>query len=183
VLTAVVSGLLAWALVGCGAGQTAATSQKLPTVPGVNAEAGGVAVRNATVAFQSGGYPAGGDAPVELALLNTTREPVRLVQLTSEAAGSVTLASAVRVGAPAGEPTPTGGGQSGQVGDLRLAPGQLVNATLRLTGLTQPVNGTVSTPVELTFDNGAVLSLNVPMAPPLEPLPREPMTFDEEETH
>lgn len=172
VLVAAASGLLGLALAGCGTGQGAPTSNTLSSIPGVNADDAGVAVRNARVPFAEAGYPAGGDAPVELTVVNTGTEPVRLVELSSPAAGSLTLAGVEYVGAP-----PDGIGTGSQ---LRLPPGGLANATLTATGLIESLDGTVPLPVVLVFDNGAQLALQLPTAPPDEPLPREPMILDEE---
>lgn len=172
VLVAAVTGLLGLALAGCGTGQGAPTSNTLSSIPGVNADGAGVAVRNARVPFAEGGYPAGGDAPVELTVVNTGTEPLRLVEQSSPAAGSVTVASVELVGV-----APDGTGVGNQ---LRLPPGGLANATLTASGLVGALDGTVPLPVTLVFDNGAELDLELPTAPPEEPLPREPMILDEE---
>lgn len=182
-LVAAASGLLGFGLVGsglagCGVGQDAATASTQSSIPGVNADRGGIAVRNAVVAAAPTGYARGDDAPITLSILNRGSEPVRLVSATSAIAASVAVVEAVRVGVTAPpEPVAAGGGE------LAVPPGALVSATLRASGLTEELDGTRPVPVALSFDNGAVLSLNVPTASPPEPLPREPMTFDEGEEH
>jgi copper(I)-binding protein len=181
VLLATASGLLGLALAGCGAGLDAPTSQTLESVPGVDADVAGIAVRNALVPFAAGGYAPGEDAPLQLWVVNNNQEPVRLVAASAESVGSVTVTRAVQVGAPAGpeavEPTEPAGTAGPE---LAVAPGALVSATLQLTGLGQPLDGTALLPVTLTFDNGAAVSLEVSMAPPLDPQPREPMDLGEE---
>lgn len=169
------SGLLGLALAGCGAGQDAASARTLESVPGVDADAAGIAVRNAVVLFEAEGYPAGADAPLELSIVNRNEQPVRLVTASAEAVRSVTVASVVRVGGTAA-PEPAEPAEP----ELVVGPGELVNATLRLTGIGQPLNGTLAVPLTLTFDNGAEMTLNVPLATPLEAQPREPMELEEE---
>jgi periplasmic copper chaperone A len=161
-------------LAGCGAGQDAQTTLTQPSIAGVSADGNGIAVRNAVVPFSAAGYPAGGEAPIQFAVANNGREPVRLVQLASGAAGAVTLEAAVPVASTA--PPPSGG-----TPQLALAPNELVNVTLRATGLAEALNGTSAVPLTLTFDNGAALSLVVPMAPPEQPLPREAPVVEGEE--
>jgi copper(I)-binding protein len=157
--------LAAFALAGCGAGPDAQTSQIVPAIAGVNADAGEILVRNAVVPFAAEGYPRGGDAPLEFSIANTGREPVRLMRLSSEGAGSVTVTSATPIGAPTSSP----GGGTGTT--VEVVPGELVAVVLELTGLREGLNGTGSIPVTLTFDNGTELPLAVPMATPLDPLP------------
>lgn len=192
---AAVSGLvLGLALAGCGAGQDAATSSARTSIPGVNADDQGVAIRNARVPFAPQGYPAGADAPVELSVINNGPEPVQLVDQSSPVAGTVTVVSAVPVGGstgPGGEEPPSGeqppGGEgppNGGAGpQLLLAPGEAVTATLQVAGLREPLTGIGSLPLVLTFDNGAGFTLAVPSAPPSEPQPREPVEPAEEEEH
>jgi copper(I)-binding protein len=167
--------LSAFAVAGCGAGPDAQTSQIVPAIAGVNADAAGILVRNAVVPFAPEGYPLGGVAPVELSIANSGEEPVRLVQLSSEGAGSGTVTSAT----PIGVPTPSPSGGTGAT--VEIVPGELVAVTLELTGLRQGLDGTASIPVTLTFDNGAELPLAVPMAPPLNPLPPATPVVPEEE--
>jgi periplasmic copper chaperone A len=159
-------------LAGCGAGQGAQTALTQPSIAGVSANADGIAVRNAVVPFSAAGYPAGGEAPIQFAVANNGREPVRLVQVASEA-GSAALESATPVDTTA---PPASGGT-----ELALAPSELVNVTVRVSGLAEELNGTSAVPLALTFDNGAVLSLVVPMAPPELPLPREAPVVEGEE--
>jgi periplasmic copper chaperone A len=162
-------------LAGCGAGQDAQTARTAPSIAGVSADAGGIAVRNAVVEFSSAGYPAGAEAPVRFAVVNSNPGPVRLTQLASEGAASATLASATTIG---GASAPPDAGTT----ELTLATNELVTVTVRLTGLTEELNGTSSVPLTLTFDNGAELPLVIPMATPEQPLPREPSVVEGEET-
>lgn len=169
------SGLLGLALAGCGAGQDAASTRTLESVPGVNADAAGIAVRNAVVPFAAEGYPTGADAPLELSVVNQNDQPVRLVEASAEAVREVTVTSVVRVGGTA-TPAPAEPAEP----ELVVGPGEVVNATLQLTGLGTALDGTSAVPVTLTFDNGGELPLIVPVATPLEAQPREPMELEEE---
>lgn len=162
---AVVAGLMGLALAGCGAGQDAPTSLELPSVPGVNvqAEDGSVGVRNAHVIFDAEGYPAGGEAPVRLWLVNNTYQPVRLQQATSAEAGTVSLA-----------------------GEVEIPPTGTLEATLQVGGLNRQVgttdeNAEAAAPLPLTlrFGNGAEIMIQVTMAPPDQAQPRQPMDLDD----
>lgn len=148
------SGLLGLALAGCGTGQDAATARDLPSVPGVNANVDGVAVRNAQVPAGDE-YAAGATVPIEFSLVNETDSVVRLQSASSELAASVDAAG----------------------GDTVVVPAfGLLPVTLEATGLTQALDATHSLPLELTFAGGPVLSLEVPMAPPTVAEPRsEPL--------
>lgn len=67
------------ALSGCSAGHYAETANKEPSVYGVNLENAdkSVALRGVAVSYNNTkGYPAGGTAPLELALFNRTTRPV-----------------------------------------------------------------------------------------------------------
>lgn len=163
-------GLLGLALAGCGAGQGALTSQIEPSVPGVSARTddSSVLIRNAFLVDAGGGYPAGGEAPVSLNLVNQTGNPIRLVSASSPVARSIAVDS-----------------PAGAAGDRATIPAnQVVSLTLQLTDLAEPVRGGGSVPLELRFDNGGTVSLEVPVAAPVsptgQPAPRESMTVEEE---
>ncbi|MGW5050476.1 hypothetical protein [Actinokineospora sp. NPDC004072] len=80
------------ATAACGAGQITQTDSQLPAVNGVNADAGGIAVRNAELAYPDGGhYPQGGQAALIAALINPGTESDTLVEVSSPIARSVTL--------------------------------------------------------------------------------------------
>ncbi|SHN00467.1 copper chaperone PCu(A)C [Cryptosporangium aurantiacum] len=83
----------AFALTGCSAGQVAETALKVPSIPGVDAHAGDIAIRNALVAFPSQGYDwaAGSDVPLSLRLINNGETADRLVSASSDLASSVEL--------------------------------------------------------------------------------------------
>jgi hypothetical protein len=111
VLVAGVAGVAAAALVGCGAGQVAETALKNPSVYGVNAQnaTGSVLVRGLAVAYKDpAGYPAGSNAPLELTLVNETRQPVTVLvssQPPADAAENSGIVSARSVNLFGGSPS------------------------------------------------------------------------------
>jgi hypothetical protein len=91
-LVAGVATVAAVALAGCSAGQVAETALKKPSNMGVNADTadGSVAIRNLAVVYTgTTGYPAGGNAPIEVALFNQTNEEIT-VTVTTRPAEDVT---------------------------------------------------------------------------------------------
>jgi len=114
-LTAVAGTML---LAGCGAGLDAPTAGNRPSVPGVSANLGDIAVRNVQIGYpdrETRSYPEGGTAPLEVRIFNSSTETDALVGVKSEVAEQVTLAgsggegSAVcpqaSVSLPAAQPT------------------------------------------------------------------------------
>lgn len=155
----VAAALLGLGLAGCGAGLDAPTSEAVPVVPGVNVDAddGSVLVRNATVPYQPRGYRAGGQAPVEMRIVNPGTEPVRLVSASSEGATRVQVPS-----------------------QATFPPGEVTPLRLQLGGLRTAVDATGRIPLVLRFDNGVELSMQVPVAPPERPEERTPMDLEQE---
>jgi len=128
-----------FALVGCGTGQVAETSNKVSSVLGTNAElsvdGGSYKVRNLHIAFSEEGYEAGATAPMEVALFNDTNEPVT-VRVTSEAARSVTLLDASATPAPT-TAAPTAS-PSGEASEEPSASPSAPEGSPDLTGSPQP---------------------------------------------
>jgi copper(I)-binding protein len=80
------------ALGGCAAGQHAQTAEEVPVVDGVGAQAGPIALRAVTVTPPSdNNYPAGGDATLELIIVNQSRSDDKLVEVSTPAADEVRL--------------------------------------------------------------------------------------------
>ena len=91
-LVAGVATVAAVALAGCSAGQVAETALKKPSNMGVNADTtdGSVAIRNLSVVYAGpAGYPAGGNAPLEVAMFNQTDAEI-VVTVTSRPAEGTT---------------------------------------------------------------------------------------------
>jgi len=79
-------------LSGCSAGQIAETARKVPSVPGVNAEVGDIAIRNAVIAFpEDEVWKPGSEVPLEMRIVNTGEQPDALVGATSDVASRVEL--------------------------------------------------------------------------------------------
>jgi copper(I)-binding protein len=117
VATAVAAGLgAAAALSGCSAGQLTQTATQVPPVPGINADAGQVALRNLVIAYPGpAGYPAGADAPLIVRLFNNGLTPITLTGVSADKAASVTLVGTPEVVTtteppppPTATPGPTG---------------------------------------------------------------------------
>lgn len=168
---------------GCGAGQIAETALKTPTVPGTNPELrtedGLFKVRNLLLAYPGvDGYPAGGDAVVEVAIFNESPSPVT-VTITSDSARSVVLTSNATPNATATPETPAAPlpeQPAGEPARIELpALGYAVFSTtserqLQLLGLNEAVRTGQS--VNLVFDfNGQQLSAQAPVRVPLSPVP------------
>jgi copper(I)-binding protein len=90
------------ALAGCGAGQVTQTSDQVAAVQGANVDAGQIAVRNATIEFETPAegaaiYPVGGNAPLTMAIVNSGAELDRLVAASSPIASSVQLSGDLRI--------------------------------------------------------------------------------------
>lgn len=106
---------VAVALTGCGTGQVAETSNKEPSIYGVNVENAdqSVLIRGLAVTYgKLEGYPAGGNAPLEVSLFNETSEPVT-VRIASQppaadVKGVVSARSVALSGTPSASATPSG---------------------------------------------------------------------------
>jgi copper(I)-binding protein len=99
----VIGALIAAVVVaGCGAGQITQTSRQVAAVEGANTTAGQIAIRNAMIEFDEpveGAtiYPVGGNAPVEMVIVNSGAEVDRLVAASSPVAASVQISGVLRI--------------------------------------------------------------------------------------
>jgi copper(I)-binding protein len=92
---------------GCSAGQVTQTSSQVPPVPGTNADAGPISLRNLLVVYNGPqGYPTGSDAPLAVSIFNSSTSSVTLVGVSSDIASSVTLTGTPTVITPTATPTP-----------------------------------------------------------------------------
>jgi copper(I)-binding protein len=94
--------IAAVAVAGCGAGQITQTSRQVAAVEGANTTAGQIAIRNAMIEFDEpveGAtiYPVGGNAPVEMVIVNSGGEVDRLVAASSPVAASVQISGVLRI--------------------------------------------------------------------------------------
>lgn len=86
-----VAAVAAIALTGCSSGQIAETALIVPATDGVNTQNSdsSVAIRNLLVAYPGvEGYPAGGSAPIEVALYNETAQPLTVAVASQPAVGA-----------------------------------------------------------------------------------------------
>ena len=93
--------LAAVALAGCSAGQVAETALKNPSVYGVNSDSSdrSIFIRNLAVAYPGvAGYPAGGDAPLQVGLYNQTKQAITVLVSSRPATGAEGVVSAESVG-------------------------------------------------------------------------------------
>jgi len=106
---------LAVALTACSAGQLAQTANVKASVDGASGDVGGMALRTVVIAYPDGGkYPKGVDARLEFVMVNTTDHDDALVEVRTDAAERVTLAtrpaatgSAIPSGSESATPTPS----------------------------------------------------------------------------
>ncbi|GAA5122192.1 copper chaperone PCu(A)C [Pseudonocardia adelaidensis] len=94
--------IAAVAVAGCGAGQITQTSRQVAAVEGATATAGEIAIRNATVEFDGPAedavvHPVGGNAPLQMVIVNTGAELDRLVAASSPVASSVQISGVLRI--------------------------------------------------------------------------------------
>jgi copper(I)-binding protein len=82
-------------LAGCQAGQQAQTAEQIPTIDGNYAQVGSLALRDVTIEYpETGSWPQGSDARLQLVIVNEGREADSLVEVRTDAADRVTLAAA-----------------------------------------------------------------------------------------
>ena len=93
VTSALVAGACAaLALAGCSAGQMTQTATQVAAVPGVNVNAGTIALRNLVIGYNDpGGYPVGSNAPLEVRIFNEGVTAVTLVGASADKATAVSL--------------------------------------------------------------------------------------------
>jgi copper(I)-binding protein len=81
---------------GCAAGQNAQTVEQTPSIDGVQAEAGNIAIRAAGIAAPESGasYSKGSDAPLRMVIINRGTAADKLVSVTSTVAGGARFSAA-----------------------------------------------------------------------------------------
>ena len=93
-------------LAGCHAGQQAQTAEQIPTIDGNYAQVGDLALRDVKIEYpETGSWRQGGDARVEMVVVNQARASDALVSVRSEVADGAELSAA-----PAGPAAPTAAG-------------------------------------------------------------------------
>lgn len=150
---------------GCGAGQIAETAAKASSIPGVNADLntadGSYKIRNLLVAYKDPKpYPAGGNAPLSVAIFNETNKEVT-VKVTSDGARSVVVASPGSTPTPTQPPatsTPSAAGSVSPSHSITRQPSERATESQspRPTGSPQPIPSATVTP------SGAPTSIRIP---------------------
>ena len=193
---------------GCGAGQIAETAAMRPTSVGANAQSADntFKIRSLSVDYlNTEGYPAGGDAPLNVVIYNDSGAAVT-VRVSTESARSVVLAGgSAATPTPAGTtsaspspserssaspsgsagPTPTAAAPAGAPAEIKIPSAGFVvlnkgaGSWLQLIGLTAPLRPGES--VQLRFDfNGTPIDTPAPVAVPQTPAPpATPVVGDE----
>jgi copper(I)-binding protein len=172
----------ALALAGCAAGQHAPTSNEVPVVDGVSADAGPIALRAVTVAAPTqGSYPADGDATLQLVIVNDGHDPDRLVGVRTPQANEVRLfanaadADAASAAAPtssaSAEPSSSAASSPSAPSTLEsldLPAGRAVSigyspdlAVIQLHGLTSALFPAESFPITFQFAGAGTVTFTV----------------------
>jgi copper(I)-binding protein len=174
----------ALAFAGCAAGQHAPTSNEVPVVDGVSADAGPIALRAVTVAAPTqGSYPADGDATLQLVIVNDGHDPDRLVGVRTAQANEVRLfanaAEAASAAAPSSSASaePSSGPSSSAASSpsapstlesLDLPAGRAVSigyspdlAVIQLHGLTSALFPAESFPITFQFAGAGTVTFTV----------------------
>ncbi|MCE3552812.1 copper chaperone PCu(A)C [Pseudonocardia sp. RS11V-5] len=167
VLAAGTATLGALVLSGCGAGQLAQTSEQVSAVGGTGGVVGDVAVRNAEIAWPTGlaptgtVYQKGGQALVEMVIVNDGGAADRLVSASSPVGTQVTVT---------GEQTlaPRLPLVSGTEGDVTAIPGAK-RVTVEITGLQDDIVAGRTYPLTLVFEKAGPLTVDLPVANPTTP--------------
>jgi copper(I)-binding protein len=154
-------------LSGCGAGQLAQTSEQVAAVGGTGGVVGDVAVRNAEIAWPAGLAPTGavyrkgGEALVEMVIVNDGGAADRIVSASSEA-GSQVVVTGEQVLAPQ---LPL---VAGDEGDVSAIPGAK-RITVQIAGLREDVVAGRTYPLTLVFEKAGPLTVDLPVAVPTVP--------------
>jgi copper(I)-binding protein len=188
----VVVAVAALTLAGCAAGQHAPTAEEVPVVDGVSADVGAIALRAVTVAPpDNGSYPSGGDAHLQLVMVNDGQSPDNLVGVQTakanqvlffgnEAAAPVSSVSGTQSttpsdtatpSAPTSTPTPTpteSSAASGTLDSIELPPGRAVSIgyapdlpVIQLRGLTSALYPAESFPITFQFERAGTVTFTV----------------------
>ncbi|MCW2717106.1 copper chaperone PCu(A)C [Pseudonocardia sp.] len=183
----------ALALAGCGAGQITQTSTQVSAVGGAQATVGSIAIRDAqfeyTAAKGASIYTRGGDAPLQMTIVNSAGTDDKLVSASSPVAQSVQVSGnptivGGRVLLVEGQPvaaagpstgatsaaTPTSGAAAPTSAAAPTAPGdEPKGAQIVLTGVNQEIRPGLTYPLTLTFQRAGTVTFNVPVGNPNTP--------------
>ncbi|MCW6007184.1 hypothetical protein K1W54_21775 [Micromonospora sp. CPCC 205371] len=143
----------------CGAGQEAETGRIVPAIPGADADAGPIALRDLLVPYREGGYPAGSTVPLVVRMFSTAEQPVTVTRVT--------------VGPDDFTTVPATGVQVQPAGAKLVIPPEGYLMLTRDSGpyiAVEHIGGPLpygrSLPVRFVFSTGDSVNIDVPMAPP-----------------
>jgi copper(I)-binding protein len=184
-----------FALSACSAGQVTQTADQQRDKVGAMAEVGDIALRQlAVVAPEDGEYPAGEDAPLQVAIVNTGTEDDTLTGITGEGFGDVEISSDEVSATPSEQPAGTGAGSTDDSGttagsgELVIPAGATVfiggegDSAITLTDLDEALTSGRGLDLTFTFENAGEVSSVVPVAAAQEELERgESFDFHHEE--
>ncbi len=142
----------------CGAGREAETGRIVPAIPGADADAGPIALRDLLVPYREGGYPAGSTVPLVVRMFSTAEQPVTVTRVTVGPDDFTTVpATGVQV-QPAGTKLVIP-----PEGYLLLIPDSGPYIVEHISG---PLPYGRSLAVRFVFSTGDSVNIDVPMAPP-----------------
>jgi hypothetical protein len=135
------------ALTSCGAGQVARTADQTPAIDGVTANIGPINLRAvAIVAPPNGSYPKGGDAPLQLVVVNMGMQSDTLTRLTSDVAASSSFYSS---GTPASAAASPSGGTSGATTSSASSSGTASSPTSSGSATSSPSGAATLTGIQI----------------------------------
>ncbi|MGY1724616.1 hypothetical protein [Blastococcus sp. SYSU DS0533] len=166
-----------FALSACSAGQVTQTAEQERDKVGATAEVSDdIVLRQIAVAApEDGEYPAGGDAPLRLAIVNTGQEDDTLTGVSGEGFGDVEI-DAGSAASPSAQPPGTGAGSTEDTGttagdgELVIPAGSSVflggdgDAAITLTDLDEPLTTGRILELTFTFENAGEVTTVVPVA-------------------
>jgi copper(I)-binding protein len=164
---AVGSGALGILLVtGCAAGQNAQTVEQTPSIDGVQAEAGNIAIRAAGIAAPESGtsYPKGSDAPLRMVIINRGTAADKLVSVSSTVAGGARFssgASASPVASGASSSATASSAVSASPSASSSSPAASASGSASATGGSASATGSSSASENTPIDLGARQSVQI----------------------
>jgi hypothetical protein len=156
---------------GCDAGRDAETSREVPAIPGADAQAGPIALRDLLIPFREGGYPAGSDVPLVVRLFSSANQAVEVSRVTPGPGGAMAdqpQEIVLRQSAAAGSGRPVTSLAIPPQGFLLLVPGSGPYLLAEHIATALPYGE--SMPVRFTFSTGDSVEVDMPMAPPASPV-------------
>ena len=161
-------------LTGCAAGQHAQTAAEIPVADGALADSGTIGIRNAGVlAPQGANYAPGGDASLQMVIINNGTANDKLTSVSSGDAGAamISLTGASQSSGSGSATDSSSASSSATSASAITIPANSsvqvgysdTGASITLTGLTMALYPAQSVPVTLTFASGATITATLPV--------------------